>query len=395
MKELKEAVIVAYGRSPVCRARKGSLVGTHPLDWAAEVLLGTLKKVPQLDPKEIDDLILGTATPANELCGNTARLLINRAGLPDSIPGQTLNRFCSSGLQTVATSAYMIMAGQAEVMVAGGVEFMSSTGPGPDPKYMNKWLVDNYPGAYVPMGITAENVAKRYGVSREEMDAMAVESHRRAYAAQQAGGLNNAIIPIKVDKPEGSIVVDRDEGIRPSTTMEVCAGLKTCFIPEEEGGSVTAATSSQTSDGASFVVLMSREKAEQLGITPIARFISFGVAGVPADVMGIGPICAVPKAMKAAGLTIDDMDVIELNEAFASQAAVCMRELKLPKKKVNPWGGAMALGHPMGATGGFLLSKALDYLRETGGRYALVTMCVGGGMGAAGVFEYLGAKKGD
>lgn len=387
---LKDAVVVAYGRSPVCRARKGSFANTHPLDWAAETLNGTLKKLPQLDPAEIDDVIVGTATPANELCGNIARMLVNRAGLPESIPGQTLNRFCSSGLQAVATSAYMIMAGQADVMVAGGVEFMSSKGPGPAPEFINKWLMENYPGAYVPMGITAENVAKHYGISRLEMDTMAVESHWKAYEAQQSGGLNEAIIPITVSTPEGEKVVSLDEGIRPSTNLEACGALEPCFIPAAEGGSVTAATSSQTSDGASFVVLMSAEKAAALGIKPIARFLSFAVAGCPADMMGIGPIYAVPKAMDRAGLTIDDMDVIELNEAFASQALVCIRTLGLPQEKVNPWGGAMALGHPMGATGGFLLSKALDYLRINGGRYALVTMCVGGGMGAAGVFEYLG-----
>ncbi len=389
MKSLKEAVVVAYGRSPVCRARKGSFAETHPLDWASDTLKGTLAKIPQLNPADIDDVIVGTATPANELCGNIARMLVNRAGLPESIPGQTLNRFCSSGLQTIASGAYMIMAGQADVIVAGGVEFMSSKGPGPSPDCMNKWLLENYPGAYVPMGITAENVAKKYGITREEMDAMAVESHRKAYAAQQDGGLNEAIIPIKVNTPEGEKTVSLDEGIRPGTSMEACAKLKTCFVPEDKGGCVTAATSSQTSDGASFVVLMSREKAASLGIKPIAKFISFAVAGVPADLMGIGPIYAVPKAMKLAEMRIDDMDVIELNEAFASQAIECMRELKLPKDKVNPWGGAMALGHPMGATGGFLLSKALDYLRLNGGRYALVTMCIGGGMGAAGIFEYL------
>lgn len=387
---MKHAVIVAYGRTPVCKARKGSFATTHPLDWAAQALVGTLKKVPQLDAADIEDVIVGTATPSNELTGNVARMLVNRAQLPERIPGQTINRFCSSSLQAVATAANAILAGQAEVMVAGGVEFMSSKGPGPSMEYADRWLLEHYPGAYVPMGITAENVAKKYGITRQEMDAMAVESNRKAYAAQQSGGLNEAIIPITVTGPEGERTVALDEGIRPGTTLEACAGLKTAFIPEEEGGSVTAATSSQTSDGASFVVLMSEEKAAALGIRPLARFVAFAASGCPAELMGIGPISAVPKALEKAGMTLDQMDVIELNEAFASQALVCIRTLGLPEEKVNPWGGAMALGHPMGATGGFLLSKALDWLRLNGGRYALVTMCVGGGMGAAGIFEYLG-----
>lgn len=219
----------------MCRARKGSFVNTHPLDWAAETLAGTLKKIPQLDPAEIDDVVVGTATPANELCGNIARMLVNRAGLPESIPGQTLNRFCSSGLQAVATCAYMIMAGQADTMVAGGVEFMSSKGPGPAPEFANQWLLDHYPGAYVSMGITAENVAKHYGISRLEMDTMAVESHRKAYEAQRSGGLNEAIIPITVSTPEGKKVVALDEGIRPGTNLEACGALEPCFIPAAEG----------------------------------------------------------------------------------------------------------------------------------------------------------------
>ena len=389
MKALRDAVIVAYGRTPVCKAGKGSFAGTNPLDWGVQALTGTLARVPQLDVAEIDDVVVGTATPTNELGGNVARLLVNRAGWPESIPGQTVNRVCSSSLQTVASCAYMIMAGQAEVLVAGGIEYMSSKGPPQSMEYANRWLQEHYPAAYMPMGLTAENVARRYGITRTEMDQMAVDSNRKAHAAQLAGGLNEAIIPIRIQTPEGEKLVTLDEGIRPGTTLEVCATLKTAFLPPEEGGSVTAASSSQTSDGASFVVLMSGEKAAALGLTPIGRYVSFAVAGCPADVMGIGPIYAVPKALEKAGLTLDDMDVIELNEAFASQAIVCMRELGLPEEKVNPWGGAIALGHPMGATGGFLLSKAMDYLRLNGGRYALVTMCVGGGMGAAGVFEYL------
>lgn len=382
---INEAVIVAYGRSPVCRAFKGALSQVHPVDYAAETLKGVLAQVPQLNPEEISDLVLGCSMPVKTLNLNAARQVVQRAQLPDSISAQTINRYCASSLQAVATCANAIMCGQEEVMIAGGVEDMTHTFHTADPKERNPWLDKNCEGAYISMGMTAENVAEKYGVNRADMEAMAVGSHSKAAAAQDKGYLNMSIVPVTGKDPEGnSITVSADEGIRRGTNAEKLASLKPCF---KDDGVVTAATSSQTSDAAAFAIVMSKEKAEKLGIKPIAKFVAFATAGCDGRYMGEGPIYAVPKVMKKAGLSIDDMDVIELNEAFASQALVCMDKLNLPKEKVNPWGGAMALGHPMGATGIFLMSKALDYLKVTGGKRALVTMCIGGGMGAAGIFE--------
>lgn len=382
---LHEAVIVAYGRSAVCRAKKGSLANVHPVDWAAETLLGVLAQIPQLEPEMISDLILGCAMPVKTLNLNVSRQVIQRAQLPDSICAQTINRYCSSGLQAIATCANAIMCGQEDVMIAGGIEDMTHTFKSADPAERNPWLVENCQGAYISMGLTAENVAQKYHITRAEMDAMAVESHRKAAKAQDAGYLNMSVIPVTGKDGNGKeITVTMDEGIRRTTTMEKLSALAPCF---KEDGVVTAATSSQMSDGAAFAVLMSREKAEKLGIKPIARFISFAVGGCDGRYMGLGPIYAVPKVMKKASLTVNDMDVIELNEAFAAQAIACIRELELPQENLNPWGGAMALGHPMGATGIFLTCKALDYLKVNKKKRALVTMCIGGGMGAAGIFE--------
>lgn len=378
---MSEAVIVAYGRSAIGKAKKGAFVGAYPVDWTADTLRGVLEKVPELPWDQIDDLILGCARHENRCNKNMARLVALRAGLPYSVPGQTINRFCSSGIQAIATAANAITAGNADVVVAGGVEQMSMTltrGEDDD----DPWLLENEPGAYIAMGQTAENVADRYGITRQEMDAFAVESHRKAALAQARGQLAKSIVPVVVD---GKLVV-RDEGIRPDCNLAALSKLKPCF---RENGTVTAATSSQTSDGAAFVVLMSREKANTLGLKPIAKLVQFSVSGCDPLYMGLGPIYAVPKVMQRAGLTVEQMDVIELNEAFASQAIACIRELDLPMDKVNPWGGAIALGHPMGATGCVLTCKALDQLRETSGKYALVTMCIGGGMGAAGILELL------
>ena len=381
----REVVIVAYGRTPTGRARKGGLAHTHPVDYAAQALKGVLARVPQLPPEQIDDVIVGCAMPRNQLDMNTARLIVNRAELPDCVPAQTINRFCSSSLQAVATAANAILAGAQDVVVAGGVESMTNCFAPYSEDYMNKWLAENYIGAYMSMGETAERVAETYGITREMMDQMAVESHAKADAAQKAGKLAPSIIPVEALDAEGNtFIFSEDDGIRPGTSLESLAGLKTPFRPD---GRVTAGTSSQTTDAASFAVLMSAEKAEKLGIKPIARFVRFEVTGCDATLMGMGPAYAIPKVMEKSGLSIADMDVIELNEAFASQALACINELKLPYDKVNPYGGAMALGHPMGATGVFLLGKALDYLQDTEGKYALVSMCIGGGMGAAAIFE--------
>ena len=352
--QLRQAVVVAFGRTPYCKARKGSFAQLHPVEYGAQTLLGVLARVPQLRPEDIGDVIMGCAMPFGVQGGNMARLIVQRAGLPDCVTAQTVNRYCSSGLQTIATAANAIRCGE-EV--------------------------------YTTMGITAENVARQWGISRADMDAMAVESHRRAAQAQAGGCFDGQIIPITVPGPDGGeVVVCRDEGIRPGTTAETLAGLKPCFL---ENGSVTAATSSQMTDGAGFVVLMSEEKAAELGVKPLARFVSFATGGVPAEVMGVGPIEAVPKALRKTGLTLEQMDTIELNEAFASQALAVIRTLGMDPARVNPWGGAMALGHPLGATGAMLTCKALSYLERTGGRYGMVTMCIGGGMGAAGIFERL------
>lgn len=385
----KEPVIVAYGRSPCCRARKGGLAGMNPVDYAAQTLKGVIAKVPQLKPEMIDDVITGCAMAINELNMNTSRLIVNRAGLPDSVCGQTINRFCSSGLQAIATASNAILAGQMKCVVAGGVECMTRCfAPYPE-EYMNKWILENYEGGYMTMGETAERVAEKYNISREDMEKMALESHTKAAAARKAGKLAPSIVPVVNEKGE---TITEDDGILADaegnlkTSMEKMAGMKPCF---RENGRVTAATSSQTTDAAAYVIVMEAEMAKELGITPIARLKGFAVAGCDATLMGIGPIYAVPKVMEQTGLTLDDMDVIEINEAFASQSLACIRTLGMDYKKVNPYGGAMALGHPMGATGAFLTGKALDYLSDNNGKYGLVTMCIGGGMGAAGIIEKL------
>lgn len=385
---MREAVIVAYGRTPCCRARKGGLADMHPVDYAAQALKGVLAKVPQVTPDMIGDVITGCAMPVNELNLNTSRLIVNRAQLPDEVPAQTINRFCSSGLQAIATAANAIVAGEYDCAVAGGVECMTKCFfPYDVAAYGNKWIEENYIGGYMSMGETAERVADHYNISRIDMEQMALESHTKAAAARKAGKLAPCIIPVV--KEDGT-VISEDDGILADaegnlkTSLEKMAGMKPCF---RENGKVTAATSSQTTDAAAYVVVMAADKAKELGIKPIAKFVAFSVAGCDATEMGMGPLYAIPKVMKKTGLTSDQMDVIELNEAFASQALACIRELGLDMNKVNPYGGAMALGHPMGATGAFLTSKALDWLQDNNGKYALISMCIGGGMGAAGIFE--------
>lgn len=392
---MREAVIVAGARTAVGRAKRGSLKDVHPVDMGAAVVRDLLRRVPQLDPADIEDVIMGTAVPEAEQGMNMARLVGLRSGLPSNVAGITINRFCSSGLQTIAYATQQIMVGSSDVLVAGGVESMSLLPMVGHKVALNPTLVKTMPEAYMGMGHTAEEVAKRYDVTREAQDAFALTSHQRAVAAIEAGKFQDEIVPMSVKQhsfdAEGKLhvqerVFDKDEGARADTTMEALAKLRPVFHVQ---GSVTAGNSSQTSDGAAAVLVMSAEKAAELGVTPIAKFRSFTVGGVDPDVMGIGPIVAVPKALKLAGISIADVDLFELNEAFASQAIAVIRELGLDPEKVNVNGGAIAMGHPMGCTGAKLTISILNELKRRGGKYGVVTMCVGGGMGAAGVFEMI------
>ena len=393
-KRLEHVVVVACGRSAIARSgKKGALRNMHPVDMGGLVLKGILERdLPNLPKELIEDVIVGCAQPDLKQGCNPARAIAIRAGLPYCVPGVQINRFCSSGLQAVAMAAAQIESGMNEILVAGGIESMTAVPANYDrTEFFDPWILDNEPGVYLPMGITAENVAEKYNISREEMDAFAVESHRKAAAARAAGKFKDEIIPLEgVDVDGNGIIFDQDQGIRENSDMETLGKLNPCFL---EGGKVTAATSSQTSDGAAFVVLMSDTKAAELGIKPIARFIGFAAVGCDPAYMGEGPMYAVPKVMELTGMKAQEMDVIELNEAFAAQAIPCIRKLGLDPAKVNPNGGAIAMGHPMGATGAFLTCKALNELKRTGGKYALVTMCIGHGMGAAGIYEMCGEMK--
>lgn len=396
MSEIREAVIVAYGRSAVGKAKRGALKDTRPEAYAGQVLKGVVAKVPQLDPAEIDDVILGCAFQEAEQGNNVARYICLKAGIPQSVPAQTVNRFCSSGLQAIAMGANAIMSGQAEVILAGGVETMSLIPMGGNLPTTEVELATADAKAYTQMGITAENIARKYNVSREDQDKFAVMSHNRAENAQKSGKFDEEIIPVdavKIKKSrDGRVEVYKeefktDEGIRYGLKLEDTAKLRPAFVPGT--GTVTAANASQMNDAAAAVLIMSREKAEQLGVKPIAKFVSFAVAGCEPELMGIGPVYAIPKALKIAGLSKDDIDVYELNEAFASQAIACVRELGLEGRMddINPLGGGISLGHPLGCTGAFLTCKLLSELKRREKKYGIVSMCIGGGMGAAGVFE--------
>lgn len=390
---MREAVIVAGRRSAVAKARRGSLKDTRPDDFAAAVVKGLLDSVPELDPGEIDDVIIGCAFPEGEQGMNVARIIGQRAGLPTDIPGVTVNRFCSSGLQAIAMAAGSIAAGYADTVVAGGVESMTMVPMGGNKFAPNPYLMDHYPEVYMSMGHTAEEVARRYGITREEQDAFAVQSHQKAHAAIEAGKFKEEIVPLNVTLKDytledglrvSSQVFDTDEGVRPDTTVEALANLRPAF---QEGGTVTAGNASQMSDGAAALLVMAADKADQLGIKPLAVFRSFAVAGVDPDIMGIGPVRAVPKALNMAGISLDQVDLIELNEAFASQSLEVMRQLELDPDRVNVNGGAIALGHPLGCTGAKQTVSLIHELLRRGGNYGVVTMCIGGGMGAAGVLE--------
>ena len=390
---MRNAVIVAAARTAVGKAPKGTLRAVRPDDMAAAVVQAIVER-SGIAPAAVEDLVLGCAFPEAEQGMNVARIVALRAGLPDSVCGQTVNRFCSSGLQTIATAAQQIMAGMGDVIIAGGVESMSSVPMIGNKFVANPTLAEQYPGVYLGMGLTAENVARKYGVSREDQDAFALRSHQRAAAAQAEGRFSSQIVPLQVDLALGngssvqerSFVFDTDEGVRRDTSMEALARLKPAFAM---GGTVTAGNSSQTSDGAAAVLIMSEERASALGLTPLARFVPFAVGGVPPELMGIGPIAAVPKALKYAGMNLADIDLIELNEAFAAQGLAVMRELGFDEGITNVNGGAIALGHPLGCTGAKLTVQLLHELERRDKRVGLVTMCIGGGMGAAGIIERL------
>lgn len=391
---MPEAVIVDCLRTPVGKAPRGSLRTMRPDDLAALTIEALLKKYPQVEKASIDDVILGCATPEGESGMNMARIALLRAGLPDSVPGVTINRFCSSGLQAIAMAAEKIRSGGAEIVLAGGSESMSMLPFAVQRIAPNPWLIDHRPEVYINMGLTAENVVRKFGVSREDADAFAYRSHQNAIAAQAAGKFDEETVPVEVTqtvlkdgKPStASFTFTKDEGPRADTSVEALAKLKAVFHAK---GTVTAGNSSQTSDGSAMSIVMSEAKARELSLKPMARFVSFAVGGVAPEIMGMGPVVAIPKALKLAGLKIDDIGVIELNEAFAAQALAVIREAGLPMERVNVNGGAVALGHPLGCTGAKLTATILREMRRRSHRYGLVTMCIGGGQGAAGILERL------
>lgn len=393
---MQEAYIVAYGRSAAAKAKQGALFHERPDDVAAKVLQGVLKRIDgKFNKNMIEDVIVGTAFPEGLQGQNIARTIALRTGLSDTVPGQTVNRYCSSGLQTIAIAANQIMAGQGDILVAGGVELMSAVPMGGNEPTNNPTLQYDDIGASYPMGLTAENVASQFDVSREDQDAYAVRSHQRAYDAQRDGRFKDEIIPIQVNSVEYTNVgpkvhtniFDQDEFIRPDTTMEALAKLRTVFKAD---GTVTAGTSAPLSDGAGFVVLMSGDKVKELGVTPIARFVGYKAVGVDPKIMGIGPAYAIPEVLSLSNLSVEDIDLIELNEAFVSQTIASIKEVGLDISRTNVNGGAIALGHPLGATGAMLTARLLNEMgRRPDSRYGMVTMCIGVGMGAAAIFEYV------
>ena len=390
---MNEAVIVSAVRTPVGKAPRGTLRTTRPDDLAAFAIQGALERIPQLDKKEIEDVILGCAMPEAEQGMNVARIASLRAGLPIETAAMTVNRYCASGLQSIAIAADRIRSGSADVIVAGGTESMSFVPFGGNKISVNPWLVENYPGSYMSMGLTAERVATHYGITREAMDEFSYASHQKALAAIAAGRFDDEIVPVTVmtTTPEGKgkaeplkTIFKTDEGPRPDTSLEALAKLKPVFHAH---GTVTAGNSSQTSDGAAAAVVMSASRAAALGLKPLAKFIAFAYAGCDPEEMGMGPVYAIPKALKMAGLSLEDIGVIELNEAFAAQSLAVIEVLGLDPAKVNVNGGAIALGHPLGCTGAKLTATLLREMPRRKAKYGMVTMCVGGGMGAAGIFE--------
>jgi len=391
----KDAVIVSAVRTPVGKAKRGGLATVRPDELAATVIKELLKRTPNLNPAEIEDVVFGCSFPEGEQGMNVARMSALRAGLPDTVPGETINRYCSSGVQSIAHVAHAIKAGEIEIAIAGGVESMSMV-PMTGYKFSpNPYFAQDLPHYYSNMGLTAENVSAKYGISREDQDEFSFKSQQKAAKAVNSGLFDPELIPIDVEVNElnadeklvkKSFTMKRDEGPRADTTLEALAKLKPAF---KEGGTVTAGNSSQMSDGASVVMVMSAERATQLGLKPLARFVSFAVGGVPPELMGIGPVVAIPKALKIAGLSLNDIDLIELNEAFAAQSLAVIRTLELDEDKVNVNGGAIALGHPLGCTGSKLTTQLIYEMGRRKSKYGMVTMCIGGGMGAAAIFENL------
>lgn len=389
---MREAVIVSVARTPVGRAKKGSFVHTRAEDLGKAVLEAVIDRAPGVNKEDVEDIIIGCAMPEGEQGLNFARIMSLYAGFPSTVPALTINRFCSSGLQSIAFAAERIMSGGADIIIAGGVESMSHVPmagfkPAPHPV-----IVDERPDIYIGMGHTAENVADRFGISREDQDRFAADSHRKAAAALARGAFKEEIVPVATSVRgfdngkawEKKLVLEMDEGVRPDTTEQGLAKLRPAFKPT---GSVTAGNASQMSDGGAAVLVMSREKADELGLKPLAAFKSFALAGVDPDIMGVGPVEAIPKALKKAGLSVGEVDLFEINEAFASQCLHIIRALELDEDKVNVNGGAIALGHPLGCTGTKLSASLIYELRRRGGGHGVVSMCIGGGMGAAGVFE--------
>ncbi len=388
---MKDAVIVSAVRTPVGKAKRGGLATVRPDEMAATVIQALLKRTPNLDPAQIEDVVIGCAFPEGEQGLNMARMIALRAGLPDSVPAETVNRYCASGVQSIAHVAYAIQSGQIETSIAGGAESMTMV-PMAGYKFSpNPYFAQDLPHYYTNMGLTAENVSEKYGISREDQDEFSLRSHQKASQAVSSGLFDPELISLSVevtdldgaDKPvRKNFAVKRDEGPRADTNLDSLAKLKPAF---KEGGTVTAGNSSQMSDGAAAVMVMSAERAAQLGLTPLARFVSFAAGGVPPELMGIGPIVAIPKALKLAGLTLNDIDLIELNEAFAAQSLAVIRTLEMDENRVNVNGGAIALGHPLGCTGTKLTTQLIFEMGRRKSKYGMVTMCVGGGMGAAAI----------
>lgn len=392
---MKDAVIVSTVRTPVGKAKRGGLATVRPDELAATAIQALLKRTPNLDPAEIEDVVFGCAFPEGEQGMNVARMIALRAGLPDSVPAETINRYCSSGVQSIAHVAYAIQSGQIEAAIAGGVESMTMV-PMMGYKFSaNPFFAMELPHYYTNMGLTAENLVVKYGISREDQDEFSLKSHQNAARAVDTGLFDPELVPIDVEvvefngheKPiKRNFTVKRDEGPRADTSLEALSKLKPAF---KEGGTVTAGNSSQMSDGAAAVMVISAEKAARLGLKPLARFVSFAVAAVPPEIMGIGPVKAIPKALKLAGLTMNDIDLIELNEAFAAQSLAVIRLAELDESKINVNGGAIALGHPLGCTGTKLTTQLIYEMGRRKSKYGMVSMCIGGGMGAAAVFENL------